>query len=74
MELIVTVNGYDFYRGQDEDGQSIFNILPEGSKVPDAGYYEVDYISHIKNQDPKVWGDFTPKTKPTLSFAYKRGE
>ena len=43
MKLVKVSDKYDFYT----DGE-IFNIVPEGSPIPESGYYSAAYILGVK--------------------------
>lgn len=52
-----TIDGYDLYHGYDENGECIYNIVPEGSSAPSTGYYDEKYIAQVKGVDPEHFGD-----------------
>ena len=48
MNLISTVNDYDFYSARDINGKEFYNVVPKGSSKPTGGYYNSDYIAKVK--------------------------
>jgi hypothetical protein len=50
MKKIKTKDGYDFYIHLTAEGfpNNLYNIVPEGSKPPEGGYRNKEYIERIK--------------------------
>jgi hypothetical protein len=53
MKLINTHNGYDFYTNYDDSGQGFYNIVKQGEKNPESGYFKPDYILLVKGFNPE---------------------
>jgi len=43
---------YDLYVG-DDNGKSVYNIIPKGEDAPTTGYYDKEYICKVKHIDTK---------------------
>jgi hypothetical protein len=53
MNLINTVNGYDFYISYNIENKPFYNIIKHGEKIPEAGYLRPDIILNIKGFKPE---------------------
>lgn len=54
MKKVNTVLGYDLYIGNSLN-DVVYNAVPEGSKTPEGGYLDIDYIAKVKNINPLAW-------------------
>ncbi|MDD4242870.1 MAG: hypothetical protein PHG08_01025 [Bacilli bacterium] len=52
MKKTAEKHGYEFYTDIIE-GAKVYNIVKSGSPAPKSGYYEPEYILHIKGFTPK---------------------
>ena len=61
MIKVNTVFGDDFYIGADSNGYPLYNIVPEGSDVPQGGYSDKEYIAKVKNADVNEFNIYSNK-------------
>jgi hypothetical protein len=47
LKKVGSAGNYDFYKGSDE-GRTVWNIVPKGSKAPAGGYHDKGHIEKVK--------------------------
>jgi hypothetical protein len=71
MKKVETFSGYDFYKGKDEKGEDVFNIVPKDAIAPAAGYYDSDHISKMKKV-PNLFKKINESKKLDTTIDYKK--